>query len=48
VALERNHKTVTASHVLDAVKQLGWEDGGELIKLLKSELVGTSLIFLLV
>ncbi|CEQ40352.1 SPOSA6832_01981 [Sporobolomyces salmonicolor] len=38
VATERNHKTIAATHVLDAVKQLGWDDGGELSKTLKQEL----------
>ncbi|GAA5868859.1 hypothetical protein JCM1840_005148 [Sporobolomyces johnsonii] len=38
VATERNHKTIAATHVLDAVKQLGWDDGGELSKMLKQEL----------
>ncbi|EGU11834.1 Proteophosphoglycan ppg4 [Rhodotorula toruloides ATCC 204091] len=38
VATERNNKTISAQHVLDAVKQLGWNDGGELHKTLKKEL----------
>ena len=42
-ATERSHKTITAGHVLEAVKQLGWEDGSELVKQLKSELIGTLL-----
>ncbi|GAA5997917.1 uncharacterized protein JCM10292_006906 [Rhodotorula paludigena] len=37
-ATERNHKTIAASHVLDAVKALGWDDGGQLQKSLKKEL----------
>ncbi|GAA5980592.1 hypothetical protein JCM11641_006691 [Rhodosporidiobolus odoratus] len=37
-ATERNHKTINATHVLDAAKQLGWEDGDELHKVLKKEL----------
>ncbi|KAM0751233.1 histone-fold-containing protein [Meredithblackwellia eburnea MCA 4105] len=38
VATERNQKTITAAHVLDAVKQLGWEDEQALLKHLKGEL----------
>ncbi|KAK4703824.1 DNA polymerase epsilon subunit 3, partial [Phenoliferia sp. Uapishka_3] len=38
VATDKNHKTIAASHVLEAVKQLGWEDDQELIKHLKKEL----------
>ncbi|BGP55388.1 hypothetical protein JCM8202_003713 [Rhodotorula sphaerocarpa] len=38
VATERNNKTIAATHVLDAVKQLGWEDGGELHRQLKKDL----------
>lgn len=37
---ERGHKTIAAVHVMDAVKQLGWEDSPELVKLLTSELKG--------
>ncbi|GAA6027376.1 hypothetical protein JCM8097_007808 [Rhodosporidiobolus ruineniae] len=37
-ATERNHKTINATHVLDAVKQLGWDDGDELHRVLKKEL----------
>ncbi|GAA5843619.1 hypothetical protein JCM11251_007133 [Rhodosporidiobolus azoricus] len=37
-ATERNHKTINATHVLDAAKQLGWDDGDELHKALKKEL----------
>ncbi|GAA6022537.1 hypothetical protein JCM10207_006579 [Rhodosporidiobolus poonsookiae] len=38
VASERNHKTINATHVLDAAKQLGWDDGDELVKILNKEL----------
>ncbi|GAA5908299.1 hypothetical protein JCM6882_006795 [Rhodosporidiobolus microsporus] len=38
IATERNHKTINATHVLDAAKQLGWEDGDELYRRLKKEL----------
>ncbi|GAA5840648.1 hypothetical protein JCM5353_000260 [Sporobolomyces roseus] len=38
LAQEKNTKTIAANHVLEAVKQLGWEDGGELSKHLKKEL----------
>ncbi|GAA5873865.1 hypothetical protein JCM8547_008624 [Rhodosporidiobolus lusitaniae] len=37
-AQERNHKTINATHVLDSVKQLGWDDGDELHRVLKKEL----------
>ena len=46
VATDRNNKTIAASHVLEAVKQLGWEDDQELIKHLKDELAGASLLSL--
>ena len=39
-AVDQGHKTITAAHVLEAVKQLGWEDTGDLSKLLKRELKG--------
>jgi DNA polymerase epsilon subunit 3 len=42
-ATERNHKTINATHVLDSVKQLMWDDGDELHKVLKKELAGSSL-----
>ncbi|GAA5878872.1 hypothetical protein JCM16303_007214 [Sporobolomyces ruberrimus] len=39
LAAEKSMKTITAQHVLEGVKQLGWEDGGkELEKYLKKEL----------
>ncbi|GAA5928224.1 uncharacterized protein JCM15063_003825 [Sporobolomyces koalae] len=39
LAQEKNQKTITAVHVLEAVKQLGWQDEGEeLSKHLKREL----------
>ncbi|GAA5871069.1 hypothetical protein JCM3774_005102 [Rhodotorula dairenensis] len=38
LATEKNHKTISAAHVLDAVKQLGWDDGGELHRQLKKDL----------
>ncbi|KAL8290486.1 hypothetical protein RQP46_002744 [Phenoliferia psychrophenolica] len=38
VATDRGNKTIGANHVLEAVKQLGWEDDQELIKHLKKEL----------
>ncbi|GAA5848121.1 hypothetical protein JCM9279_007463 [Rhodotorula babjevae] len=37
-ATEKNHKTIAASHVLEASKQLAWDDGGALQKMLKKEL----------
>ncbi|GAA5981701.1 hypothetical protein JCM10908_004571 [Rhodotorula pacifica] len=40
LASEKNHKTISAAHVLDAVKQLGWDDGGELHRQLKKDLAG--------
>ncbi|KAG0658823.1 hypothetical protein C6P46_005568 [Rhodotorula mucilaginosa] len=40
LAAEKNHKTISAAHVLDAVKQLGWDDGGELHRQLKKDLAG--------
>jgi hypothetical protein len=41
LATEKNTKTITAAHVLEATKQLGWEDGGkELERYLKKELKG--------
>lgn len=41
MAAEKNHKTISAAHVLDAVKQLGWDDGGELHRQLKKDLSRT-------
>lgn len=39
LATDKNTKTITALHVLEAVRQLGWEDGGRgLEKELKREL----------
>ncbi|GAA5825527.1 hypothetical protein JCM10212_003597, partial [Sporobolomyces blumeae] len=38
LAQEKNQKTISAAHVLEAVKQLGWDDGGQLHKALKKEL----------
>ncbi|GAA5967935.1 hypothetical protein JCM3765_001793 [Sporobolomyces pararoseus] len=41
LATEKGTKTITALHVLEATKQLGWEDGGKLLeKELKKELKG--------
>ncbi|GAA5910792.1 uncharacterized protein JCM6883_000318 [Sporobolomyces salmoneus] len=41
LATEKNQKTISAAHVLEAVKQLGWEDGGKgLERELKKELKG--------
>ncbi|BGP15887.1 hypothetical protein JCM10213_003684 [Rhodosporidiobolus nylandii] len=37
-ATERNHKTINATHVLDAAKQLAWDDGDEFSRVLKKEL----------
>lgn len=42
LAAEKNHKTISAAHVLDAVKQLGWDDGGELHRQLKKDLAGAA------
>lgn len=43
LATEKGTKTITALHVLEATKQLGWEDGGKsLEKELKKELKGNN------
>lgn len=42
LAAEKGQKLIAAAHVLEAVKQLGWEDGSDLAKLLKGELSGQS------
>lgn len=42
VATDQNHKTIAATHVLEAVSQLGWDDEKELLKHLKRELAGPS------
>ncbi|KAK4047708.1 hypothetical protein OIV83_005216 [Microbotryomycetes sp. JL201] len=38
IASERGQKTISAQHVLDAVKQLGWDDQSQVVKALRSEL----------
>ncbi|ORY92952.1 histone-fold-containing protein [Leucosporidium creatinivorum] len=38
IAQEKGQKTITATHVLEAVKQLGWDDEKEVVKALKGEL----------
>lgn len=40
VASERNQKTISATHVLDAVKLLEWQDGSEVHRHLEKELAG--------
>lgn len=40
-AIEKGQKTLTAGHVLEAVKMLNWEEGKQLGKLLREELKGT-------
>lgn len=40
VATDKGHKTIAATHVLEAVTQLGWEDDQDLVKHLKTELAG--------
>ena len=42
VATEHGQKTITAAHVLEASKQLGWDDQQAVSKYLKSELSGQS------
>lgn len=43
IAQERGEKTLSAQHVLEACKQLDWEDEDELVRVLKSELEGALL-----
>ncbi|KAK4049085.1 hypothetical protein OIO90_005555 [Microbotryomycetes sp. JL221] len=38
IATQRGQKTISAAHVLDAVKQLGWEDQTQVMKALRAEL----------
>lgn len=40
IATERGHKTISATHVADAVKQLNWDDGSQLLEAMRRELVG--------
>ncbi|KAM0787772.1 hypothetical protein ACM66B_003827 [Microbotryomycetes sp. NB124-2] len=38
IAMDKGQKTISAQHVLDAVKQLGWDDQSQVLKALRSEL----------
>jgi hypothetical protein len=40
VANERQQKTITPAHVLEAVKALDWSDSAEMVKFLKGKQAG--------